>query len=94
MRRSPLREPVRVLMHLDGGYTKVALERTQGVGLANGGIDWDIPTHNIPAHLRSEGARFIIVTESIWPDDSDTAEELAATQRQAIEDITIVEADS
>ncbi len=35
-------------MHLNGGFTKVALERTLGSGLADGGIYWDIPTDRIP----------------------------------------------
>ena len=55
------REPARVLMHLNEGYTKVSLERTEGVGLADGGITWDIPTAAIPAHLRAIGSRFVIV---------------------------------
>ena len=54
-----IREPARVLFHLNG-YTKVMFERTAGVGLADGGIVWDIPTEIIPAHLRQIGSRFIV----------------------------------
>jgi hypothetical protein len=46
------REPARVVMHLNGGFTKVALERTLGSGMADGGVYWDIPTGRIPLHLR------------------------------------------
>jgi len=44
-----LREKVRVTMHLPEGYTKVLVEWTVGVGMADGGIYWDIPTSVIPA---------------------------------------------
>ena len=54
-----LRESVRVLFHLNG-YTKVIVERTEGVGLADGGIVWDISTEIIPYHLRQIGSRFIL----------------------------------
>ena len=52
-------EAVRVLFHLNG-YTKVMVERTEGVGLADGSIVWDISTELIPAHLRQIGSRFIV----------------------------------
>ena len=54
-----VRESVRVLFHLNG-YTKVMVERTEGVGLADGGIVWDISTEIIPYHLRQIGSRFIL----------------------------------
>ena len=59
MKEQIIREPARVLFHLNG-YTKVLLERTDGVGLADGGIVWDISTEIIPAHLRKIGSRFIV----------------------------------
>lgn len=55
-----IREPARVLFHLNG-YTKVILERTEGAGLADGGIVWEISTELIPAHLRRVGSRFIVL---------------------------------
>lgn len=55
-----IEEPVIVLFHLNGGYTKVFLERTKGSGLANGGVSWDISTDEIPTHLRKIGSRFVI----------------------------------
>ena len=54
-----VRESVRVLFHLNG-YSKVMVERTEGVGLADGGIVWDISTEMIPSHLRQIGSRFIL----------------------------------
>ena len=54
-----LRESVRVLFHLNG-YTKVMVERAEGVGMADGGIVWELPTERIPRHLRKIGSRFIV----------------------------------
>ncbi|HEX9918908.1 MAG TPA: hypothetical protein VGA87_07065 [Pyrinomonadaceae bacterium] len=50
---------VRVMFHLNG-YTKVSVEFSEGVGMADGGITWDIPTEVIPAGLRKVGSRFIV----------------------------------
>jgi hypothetical protein len=58
-----VREPVRVVMHLNGGLTKVRLERFEGLGLADGGIEWEIPTQAIPQHLRFIGSRFVIIPD-------------------------------
>ena len=52
-------ERVRVLFH-GNGYTKVMLEGTEGLGLADGGIVWDIPTDIIPRHLRQIGSHFMV----------------------------------
>ncbi|MCL1472707.1 hypothetical protein [Argonema antarcticum] len=64
------REPVRVLMHLNGGNTKVILERIEGQGLADGGVDWDIPTQKIPFHLRKIGSRFLLIKKSVSAEDT------------------------
>jgi hypothetical protein len=87
MRKTLRREPVCLLMHLNEGYTKVLLERTEGSGMADGGIVWDIPTHAIPLHLRRIGARFVVVTESIWPEEKDTAEELRSAIHVTVEEL-------
>lgn len=63
-------------MHLNEGYTKLLVERTEGLGLADGGATWDIPTRIIPSHLRPLGCRFVVVTEALWPERGDTASEL------------------
>ena len=54
-----IKEPTRILFYLNG-YTKVLLERTEGKGLADGGITWDISTEIIPVHLRKISSRFVI----------------------------------
>ncbi|HQU82127.1 MAG TPA: hypothetical protein PKY59_03330 [Pyrinomonadaceae bacterium] len=58
-----LKETVKVLFHLNEGFTKVLVEKTIGVGLADGGITWDIPTEKIPFHLRQIGSRFVVSTD-------------------------------
>jgi hypothetical protein len=68
MKEQIIREPVRVLFHLNG-YTKVLLEHTEGIGLADGGIVWDISTEIIPAHLRKIGSRFIVQYTSLSPEE-------------------------
>lgn len=64
-------EPVRVLMHLNGGYTKVLLERIEGQGLVDGGIEWEIPTHKIPFHLRKIGSRFLLIHRASFSTEDD-----------------------
>ena len=53
-----------IQMHLNGGFTKVLWEETVGVGLADGGINVDIPTANIPIHLRNINTRFYLTIEN------------------------------
>ena len=68
MKERIMREPARVLFHLNG-YTKVLLERTEGVGMADGGIVWEIATDLIPAHLRKIGSRFIVRYKPLTPEE-------------------------
>ncbi len=68
MKERIIREPARVLFHLNG-YTKVLLERTEGVGMADGGVVWEISTDLIPAHLRKIGSRFIVQYEPLSPEE-------------------------
>lgn len=76
-------------MHLSGGFTKVLLEQTAGAGLADGGIEWDIPTDRIPPHLRAVGSRFVIVSRSLRPEPHDSVDELrAAADDLAIEELS------
>ena len=63
-----IREEARVLFHLNG-YTKVMMERTEGIGLADGGIVWDISTEIIPVHLRRIGSCFIVQYGSLSPEE-------------------------
>ena len=71
-------EPVRVEFHLDGGYTKVILERAIHWGMMDR-IDWDIPTNSIPPDLRIIGSRFLLSMSSRDPNEHDMFEEIRAT---------------
>lgn len=77
-------EPVRVEFHLDGGYTKILLERLWGMTDAE--IDWDIPTNSIPPDLRTIGSRFLLSRSSRDPNQHDRFEEI----RAAYPDLRIV----
>jgi|GEM_PF-6258600 len=76
-----LREKVRVIMHLPEGYTKVLVERTLGVGMADGGVYWDIPTSVIPPHLRRMGCQFVL--EATTPSGKGEAEKMTAEEMRA-----------
>ncbi len=76
-----LQEPVKVDFHLDHGYTQVILERLVRMGLADGNINWDIPTNSIPSDLRTIGSRFLISVPSINLDEHDSIEDIRAACR-------------
>jgi hypothetical protein len=80
--RSPFREPVRVLMHLNGGYTRVSLIRTEGLGMADGGITWDIPTEAIPPHLRRLGSQLLAIVPRFTPEDHDLPDDIRRMVKQ------------
>ena len=85
-----LREKVRVIMHLPETYTKVLVERTPGVGLADGGTYWDIPTKVIPPHLRQMGPRFIVEATGLTgrlEAEKMTAEEMRSAIEYSVEEI-------
>ena len=64
MSQEAIRESVRVIFHLNG-YTKILVERTDGLGLADGDIVWEISTQLIPPQLRKIGSRFIVKMPSV-----------------------------
>lgn len=68
-----LREPARVIMHLPEAWTQILLIRTYGLGMADGGIYWEIPTAKIPEQLRKIGSVFLVETPLIskWIEDSE-----------------------
>jgi hypothetical protein len=74
-----VRESVRVLFHLNG-YTKVMVERAEGVGLADGGGMWDISTEIIPTHLRQIGSRFIVQFSPPSAEDIDDVDAIRGAQ--------------
>ena len=61
-------------MHLPEDWTRVLLVRTYGVGLADGGIYWDIPTGKIPLDLRQIGSVFLVETELTPAQTQDSSE--------------------
>src|SRR5262245_8615226 len=75
MNSQVLRESVRLLFHLNG-YTKVMVERTEGLGIADGGVTWDLPTERIPPHFRKIGSRFIVQLEQLSDDEQKDPEAL------------------
>jgi hypothetical protein len=88
MKEENIREVGRVLFHLNG-YTKVLLERTEGVGLADGGIVWDISTEIIPAHLRKIGSRFIVQSTPLSPDEMNDLDDIGgAKDRVEIQELS------
>jgi uncharacterized protein YbgA (DUF1722 family) len=88
MNEQIIREPGRVLFHLNG-YTKVLLERTEGVGLADGGIVWDISTEIIPAHLRKIGSRFMVQYIALSPEERNNVGAIrGAKNRVEIQELT------
>ena len=64
-----------MLFHLNG-HTKVMVERTEGVGLADGGIVWEMPTEIIPAHLRQIGSRFLVEYTLVSPEEMKDVESM------------------
>jgi len=88
MKEQIIREPARVLFHLNG-YTKVSLERADGVGLADGGIVWDISTEIIPAHLRKIGSRFIVQYTPLSPEEMNDVDAIrGAKDRVEIQELS------
>lgn len=57
------RERVKVTMHLPGNHIQVLVEWTYGLGMADGGVYWEIPTEIVPLNLRAIGSRFTLTLE-------------------------------
>jgi hypothetical protein len=58
-------QKVKLTMHLPGGFSRVLVDSTVGVGLVGGVVHWEIPTDSIPPHLRKLGSRFIVLARSV-----------------------------
>jgi hypothetical protein len=86
------REKVKLIMHLPGGYSRVLLESTVGVGLAGGGVHWDIPTEAIPPQLRGLGSRFLVHATSVagkHEADKMTPDQIRAANKVSVHEITV-----
>ena len=79
MDKRPFREPVRVHFHLTGGFTRVIYDRVPTHWL-------EIPTADIPTHLRRIGSRFTLVGNSITPDKDDSIEAIRAAISLKVEE--------
>jgi hypothetical protein len=66
----PFREEATVKFHLNGGFTRLAINL--------GRYEWDIPTDKIPQHPRRLGSRFIVVMPCIRPDAPDSGDDIRA----------------
>ena len=83
-----IHETARVLFHLNG-YTKVLLERTEGVSMADGGIMWEISTDLIPAHLRRIGSRVIVRYAPLTPEETNNVDAIrGAKDRVEIQELS------
>jgi hypothetical protein len=54
------RETVRVIFHLNDGYTRVIWQRSENIAWAATGWMFNIPTHVIPFDLRIIGSCFVL----------------------------------
>jgi hypothetical protein len=66
--QKPFREPARILLHLDAGYTLIELTRL--------GWRWEIPTRIIPYALRPLCSKLLIVAPRFTVEASDSADDI------------------
>ncbi len=59
------REVVRVIFHLNQGYTRVIWQRSENTAWAGSGWTFDIPTHVIPCDLRIIGLLFCCIYKKV-----------------------------
>lgn len=74
------RETVRVIFHLDGGYTRVVWERSEDTVWATTGWIFDIPTHLIPDDLRIIGSRFLLSIIQFNANNSENIENIRSNR--------------
>ena len=82
-----LRDKVKVVMHLPEGYTKVLVERTYGLGIADGGLYVDVPSKVIPPQLREIGSRFILVMTPLTGTAKMTPDQIRHAETMSVEEI-------
>lgn len=78
---------VRVIHHLGGGYTMV--EAMNDMGIRMNMPEFKIPTDGIPLQLRRIGSRFMLRWHAVWPDDSDSIDDIRAELAHAYEVIDL-----
>lgn len=82
-----IRDKVKVAMQLPEGYTKVLVERTYGLGIADGGIYVDVPSKIIPPHLRAIGSRFVLITTPLTGTATLTPDQIRQADTMSVEEI-------
>ena len=71
--KEPLRFPVRVEMHLPGGFTQVRVLSAAHLGLLR-----EIPTARVPPGLRPLGSSFMLTEPVFRFEDADIPEDVRA----------------
>jgi len=64
----------RVVLHQNGGVTSISLTDEAGDLLRM--RDIEVPTDSIPCEFRSIGSRFLFEWSAVWPEETDTPEDL------------------
>ena len=85
--RESIRYPVRVLFHLNEGYTRVLMDSLLD-GVPASLYDLDVPTKIIPPHLRRLGSRFILVWPLFSVDATDSADEIRTLIKLRVEEMS------
>ena len=82
-------QPVHVLFHLNGGYTKVLFSKFQSWGRP---VAMDVPSRLIPPHLRAIGSCFLLGAQRRGLTTYETADAVRASRDLAyqIEEIPTV----
>jgi len=84
------REPARVVMHLNEGFTQIVLERCVNNGMAGDYALMEVPTERIPVHLRAISSRFLLIWTALHPEtqDSETVIRVAMDQQFRVEELS------
>ena len=80
------RETVRVIFHLNQGYTRVIWQRSENTAWAGLGWTFDIPTNVIPCNLRIIGSYFVLSIKKI---DIDALEDIEYIRTALVESFYI-----
>ena len=73
------KETVRVIFHLNDGYTQVIWQDSENTAWAGTGWMFDIPTHVIPFDLRIIGSCFLLSIKKLDVDSLEDIEYIRST---------------
>lgn len=85
--RESIRYPVRILFHLNEGYTRVLMESVVD-GVPASLYDLDVLTEIIPSHLRRLGSRFILIWPLFSVEAADSADEIRTAMKFRVEEMS------